>query len=189
MINSFIEYMESYDSFFDLFNTYGFYAVSVLFIGLWLITKNVMALIVAMCETTTSLLCEILIDESGLVIATGQFIVYGVAITLCRNSKIIQCAYLFVLLTIGYDYFAWIYHEKINNELSASIVNLSYYMYFLFLPFVYGLIIKGLFASGGGHANRLCDTSNEYDDINSGLLASDNGGFKKLLKKSNKGVL
>lgn len=191
MINSFVELMESADSFFDLFNTYGFYIISAVFAAIWIKTKNIIALYVAICEATTSVLCELLIDESGLIIAAGQFIIYGATIVLCNRSKLIQCVYLFVLLIITYDYFAWTYYEKVGGELSISIVNISYYMYFIFLPFIYGLIIKGLFSSGGGkgYAHRLRDSVDGHDDINHNVLASNNSRFKRLFKKSYKGAI
>ena len=190
MINSFVELMESADSFFDLFNAYGFYIISAVFAAIWIKTKNSMALYVSICEATTSVLCEILIDESGLIIASGQFIIYSATIALCGRSKLIQCVYLFVLFTIAYDYFAWAYYEKVDNQISISIVNLSYYMYFIFLPFIYGLIIKGLFSGGGGkgYAHRLRDSVDGYDDINHDVLASNNSRFKRLFEESNKGA-
>ena len=113
--------MESADSYFDLFNQYGFYLVAVLFVVISVISKNTLGLAVASGEVATTLVVDWLGDYNGVIIIAGQFVIYGSIVYMCRASKLIQLVYLFIMLTLIFDYFAWSYYETVDSDLSLNI--------------------------------------------------------------------
>ena len=182
--------MESMDSYFDLFNLYGYYLVSIAFIGIAFLTKNILGLVIAFGEVVTTLLVEWLGDYNGLIIIAGQFIIYGSIVYLCRASKLIQLVYIFILATLIFDYFAWSYHESVDSDLSLNIALTSYYAWFILLPFIYGLIAKGLFATGGGkgYATRLHNSNDGTIYSDNVIRNLNNMRLKRYSKRSNQRV-
>ena len=182
--------MESADSFFDLFNQYGFYVVAFAFVAITIASKNILGLVVAAGEVLTTLIVEWLGDYNGIINIAGQFVIYGSIVYMCRASKLIQLVYLFIMLTLIFDYFAWSYYETVDSDLSLNIALTSYYAWFLLLPFIYGLITKGLFATGGGkgYAGRLYNNNNRSIYSNNSLRNLNNLRLKTNNKRSNQRV-
>ena len=160
--------MGSYDPFFDFFNVYGFYFISIAYIALWALSKNILALVVSLETVVTTSLYIYLYDLPSLLLTGGQFVIYGACICAFNKSPLIKLTYLIILATLIFDFVVVSIYEKHETPFTVDLAVFSYYLWFALLPILNFLIIKGLFAGGGGkgYADRLYNNNNRafYSD-------------------------
>ena len=126
---------------------------------LFIITKNIYALVVIAEVLVTSFIYSN-IGDSELLKSTSQFIVICFTIFICRKNPLIAISYLILAVYFFLEYssnsikfLSYKYDMEgvliSYSEQAYNNATLVYYSYFLMLPFVLYLMIKGLFSDWG----------------------------------------
>ena len=166
MITSLVEYLDSHESFFDSVLFYFTPTIVILFLVLWLLSKNVIALLIIIECLLVGYITDNFTEQTMLVATTGKFIIYGFMIIATKKSPKIALAYITLTLYIIIKYFSAVHLATHNATESYNVAALLYYAYFVLLIPVLYLLIRGLFADGGkGYANRHINNNdfNFYD--------------------------
>ena len=132
------------------------------------------------------------VGDNVLIQIAVQFSIMGCALFLVSKNALMLISYLALLFLFVMQYVAnSIFEIDKTNITSENNAWIAYYSYYLFiLPILY-FMGRGLFTGWGkGNASSgIHDFINRNDDTNNSLLNSCYGRFKRLFKKSNKGVV
>ena len=191
MINSLIEYLGALEPLFLFLDVYFFVGVVLLFIYLSVKSRNYLGLIVS-AEFATNNTLFYFVGDSVLMQISIQFSIMAFALFFVSKNALLLFSYILLLFLFIMQYVTNSIYE-IDKTITASENNawIAYYAYYLFILPILCLMGIGLFKGWGkGNASSgVHNLINRYDDSNNGLLNSCYGRFKRLFKKSNKGVV
>mgnify|MGYP005995519613 CR=1 FL=1 len=202
MINSLIEVLEGFDPLFGFVLTYKWIVTACLFSLLFVLTKNVYALIIT-AQIIIAKFIYLVIGDTELLKSTSQFIVICLSIFICRKNPLIALSYLILAVYFFLEYSSnSIKFLSYQYDLEGTLISYSdqaynnavlvYYSYFALLPLVLYLMIKGLFSDwgkgreSGRYRNYIGNDG--VDGFNNFMSDDYHSRFKRLFKKSNQRV-
>ena len=195
MINSVIDYLGVFEPLFLFLDVYFFVGVVLLFIYLAIKSGNYLGFVVAAEFATNNALFYVL-GDSALLQVSIQFSIMGFATFFISKNALLLISYLALLFLFFVQHVTNSAFEldktNLANENNAWI---AYYSYYLFIGPILFLMGRGLFTGWGkgNAASGIYDIAHRNDDVNNNLFISRYSRFKnsikRLLKKSNKGVL
>ena len=187
-MSSLVEYLEGFDPLLSVFNTYSLYLYLVLFAGLFLYTKNLLALVIV-GESIIGYVVNNYFDLHILTI-TGQFIIYGFSFYLCRKNSLISLSYLILLSHFLIQYISNSMLLATNTLVAYNLAMLVYYLFYAMLPIVLFLMVKGLFSDWGKwrESDRFYIDTHRFDGFDYAMPNNYHSRFERLFKKSNQRV-
>jgi len=169
-------------------------------------SRNTIAFIIIAEILISYFLASLVEPYNQFIFIMAQFIVYALFVIVTRSNALICMSYLLFLLyfiaqfALDSNLALKDAQYEINGDLTSyniyeiayNLKDCSFYAYHIFVvPFINALMIKGLFSDWGkGYASSgIHDFINRHDDTNHSLLNACLCRFKRLFKKSNKGVV
>ena len=166
-MSSLIEYLGGFDPLINLFNSCSGFLYATLFTYFFIKSKNRLAIII-IGESIFGYMLNNYFTDIHILAITGQFIIYGLALYLCRSNALISLSYLILLAHFLAQYITNSYYATTGTWTAYNVATLVYYSYYIMLTPILYMMIKGLFSGGGGkgYANRLYNNNDRsiYSD-------------------------
>ena len=160
-MSSLIEYLGGFDPLLNFYNSYDVFLYTALFAYFFVKSKNRLAIIIV-GESIFGYMLNNYFADIHILAITGQFIIYGFTLYLCRSNALIALSYLILLAHFLAQYITNSYYATTGTWTAYNVTALVYYSYYVMLTPILYMMIKGLFIGGGGkgYAHRLHNNNN-----------------------------